>query len=680
MRPFLASFTLTAALVSSALAQEKITFQDHILPLVEANCAKCHNGDKKKGDLDLTGYAAALAGGASGKVVVPGDPEASKLIKVITHAEEPTMPPNRGKMADKEITAFKKWIAGGLLENLGSKALAGKPTVDLSVGAGAIGRPEGPPPMPGDLLLEPALTVKRGTAVTGLSASPWAPVIAVAGQKQIALYHSDTLDVLGVVPFKDEQGAYQPEDVKFSRNGKMLIVGGGHAAQAGRVSIFDLATGERIISVGSGQEFDSALGADLSPDQGKIALGGPSRLVKVLSTKDGSLLFKMKKHTDWVTAVAFSPNGEWLATADRNGGVVIWDADNGLEIHTLAGHKSAATALSWRLDSRVLASVSEDGSLKVWEMSEGKQVKTWNPHPTGVLSVSYTHDGRLVTCGRDNQVTAWGADGTRLKSFEFTNELPVRATFSHDGARVFASDWTGKVTAWETATGRRLAELAANPPSIAEQMTAAQQRLKELETGAVKAAPAATVETQRAEALKDWVKASNAVEKARAALAPKEAEDAKLKAEVIKNRTPELEAKRAVTKAARDQARTALTNALTALAAKTAQVSKGKGAAAVEARAVSPAEEMAAIKVRLAKLKAAQAYAGVHQLKESIADKKREQEKLMASGTKADKSAAEKIARQIAQDVKQLQKLTGDYEKLKSAAAGSSPAKQQARI
>ncbi len=667
-------------LVNTNLAQEKVTFQDHILPLVEADCAKCHNGDKKKGDLDLTSYAAALAGGASGKVVVPGDAEASKLVKVITHAEEPTMPPNRSKMADKEIAVFKKWIAGGLLETLGSKAIVGKPTVDMSIGAGAVGRPDGPPPMPGDLLMEPAVSVKRMTAVTGLAASPWAPVIAVAGQKQVTLYNTDTLDLLGVLPFKDEQGIYQPDDVKFSRNGKLVIVGGGHAAQAGRVCVFDITTGERIISVGSGQEFDSALGADLSPDQSKIVFGGPSRMVKIFSTKDGSVLFKMKKHTDWVTAAAFSPNGEWLATADRNGGVVIWDSDNGLEIHNLAGHKTGVTALSWRADSKVLASVSEDGSAKVWEMNEGKQVKTWNPHPSGVLSISYTHDGRVVTCGRDNQITTWSADGTKLKSFELTNELPVRATFSHDGGRVLASDWTGTITVWDAASGRWVGELAANPPTMAEQMAATQQRLKELEGGVAEAAPlAAAVETPRPGGMKEWLQASNAVEKARIALAPKEAQDARLKAEVLKNRTPELEAKRAIAKAAREQARTALTNALTAFQAKTALMGKSKGAVPVEVK-VDPAQEIAALKARLAKLKAAQVYAGVYNAKESIAAKKREQEKLTASGSKADKSAAEKLAKQIAKEEKELQKLSGDYEKLKSAAAESAPSSRQAKL
>jgi uncharacterized phage infection (PIP) family protein YhgE len=431
--------------------------------------------------------------------------------------------------------------------------------------------------------------------------------------------------------------------------------------------VYDITTGERIISVGSGQEFDSALGADISPDQTRIALGGPSRMVKIFSTKDGSVLHKMKKHTDWVTAVAFSPNGEWLASADRNGGVVIWDADNGLEIHTTAGHKSAVTALSWRSDSKVLASASEDGSAKIWEMQEGKQARTWNPHPSGVLSISYTHDGRLVTCGRDNQVAAWSADGNKLKSFEFTNELPVRVTFTHDGARVVATDWTGRVTVWDAKTGKRVSELAANPPTIAEQLAVTQSRLNELQSGGGK--PSAAVLAAQAalsEAQKEVEAANDALAKARAALAPKETEYATVKAQVAQKSTPPLEAKLKSLREARGAARLAVTNAVSAVETKTAQLTAAQKKAG-DNKAVDPAGEMASLKARLSKLKAAQAYASLYYAKESIAAKKREQEKLMASGTKADKSAAEKLAKQISKEEKDLQKLTGDYEKLKAA-------------
>ena len=94
----------------STPAQEKITYQDHVLPLIENNCGKCHNPDKKKGDLDLTSYSGALKGGGSGPVVVAGNPDSSKLWKAITHAEDPTMPPNKPKLPDKERSKLKGFL------------------------------------------------------------------------------------------------------------------------------------------------------------------------------------------------------------------------------------------------------------------------------------------------------------------------------------------------------------------------------------------------------------------------------------------------------------------------------------------------------------------------------------------------------------------------------------------
>ena len=677
MRPGFLPIYAALILGACATAQEKVTFQDHILPLVEANCAKCHNSDKRKGDLDLTSYGGAIAGGASGKIVVAGDPDSSKIWKVINHLEDPNMPPKSSKLPDKDLAVFKKWILGGLLENLGSKAITGRPTVNLALDSGVVDKPDGPPPMPGELLMEPVVAVKHSTAVIGLAASPWAPVVAIAGQKQIVLYDSDTLELLGVLPFRDEQEIYQPTDVTFSRNGKLVVAGGGHPAKAGRVLIFDITTGERIISVGSGVEFDSALGADLSPDQSKIVFGGPSRVVKVFSTKDGSLLYKMKKHTDWVTAVAFSPNGQWLASADRNGAIVIWDAENGVEIHSLAGHKLSVTALSWRGDSKVLASVSEDGSAKLWEMNEGKQVKTWNAHSGGALSVSYARDGRLATCGRDNKVTAWSVDGTKLRSFDFTNELPVRVTFTHDGGRVVATDWTGKVTVWESKDGRRVGELAANPPIIAEQIATVQDHLARLQTGgAISSSAKAADDAARAKAKAELVSASNVLAKARADLAPKEAVDAKLKVELIAKRTPELQAKRAVSRSAREEARDAVAKALALFEAKSTQFA----ALANPPKPINPALEAAALSARLAKLNAARIYSIAYYARESIASKKREREKLLASGTRTDKAAAEKLAKQIVSEEKDLQRLTVNYEKLKSAAASLPLPERQSKL
>jgi hypothetical protein len=673
-RPSLAVLLVCLTFPGILCAQEKVTFQDHVLPIVEASCAKCHNSDKKKGDLDLTSYSATVAGGASGKIVVAGDPEGSKIWKVINHTEDPPMPPKSSKLPDKDLAVFKKWIAGGLLETLSSKAQAVKPGVDLALNASAIGRPSGPPPMPGDLLMDSTVSVKRGAPASGLAASPWAPLIAIGGQKQIVLYHSDTLELLGVLPFKEGAESYQPGDLKFSRNGKLLVVGGGHAAKAGRVMVFDITTGERIIMVGQGEEFDSALASDVSPDQSRIAFGGPSKVLKIFSTKDGTVLHKIKKHTDWITAVAFSPNGEWLASGDRNGGISIWDADNGLEIHTLAGHRAGVTGLSWRGDSKVLASVGEDGAAKVWEMNEGKQVRTWNAHAGGALSIEYTHDGRLLTCGRDGRAEAWTSDGSKLKSLEVTNDLPVRATFTHDGGRAIVADWAGTVTVWDLKTGRRIGELAVTPPPLAKQVAATEQRLGELQSGSGKpTAEAAAAQAALAKAVPQTREASNAVDKARSAIVPLEAEVERLKLELAKKATPEIQTQLASARSVRNEARLALTNAVVKLQEKVAHLGKVTSEAGAAA-AMDPVKEKEILNARLVRLKAAQAYGSVYRVRESVAGKKREQERLLASGSRSDKSAAEKLARQIAQEEKEIERLAGEYQKLKSAAAASSAA------
>jgi hypothetical protein len=450
-------FGSIALFARGVAAQEKVSYQDQILPLVEANCSKCHNGDKKKADLDLTSYQGALKGSASGPVVLSGDVDGSKLWKAITHSEEPFMPPNRPPLSDKEREVIKQWIKGGLLETVSGKAVAAqKPALDLTLKTDAE-EFKGPPPMPRGVPLRPIVHTARVNAITGLATSPRAPLLALAGQKQILLFNTDTLEPLGILPFSEGQ----PVELKFSLNGQLLLAAGGRGAKSGRVLVWDIISGKKLMTLG--EEYDTVLSADIRPDQSQVALGGPSRLVKIIATNTGQVQHKIKKHTDWVTAVAFSPNGQMLASADRNGGISIWDPDTAQELFTLAGHKSAVTALSWRADSKLLASCSEDGSAKLWEMQEGKQAKNWTAHDKGALWISYCRDGRLVTCGRDNNITLWDSNGSQTKKLKSIDELPLRAAFTQDGKRVFAADFEGHVAAWSTTDGKHVGDLNANP-------------------------------------------------------------------------------------------------------------------------------------------------------------------------------------------------------------------------
>src|SRR5271163_3562531 len=88
----------------------KVTYQDHVSSIFHSRCGSCHNPDKQKGGLNLDNYGSAMQGGGSGKVIEPGDAENSTLFLVISHKEEPKMPPKSPKIPDADIELIRKWI------------------------------------------------------------------------------------------------------------------------------------------------------------------------------------------------------------------------------------------------------------------------------------------------------------------------------------------------------------------------------------------------------------------------------------------------------------------------------------------------------------------------------------------------------------------------------------------
>lgn len=461
--------TMTACLILASLAlgqsPAKLNYEQHVLPFLLEKCGNCHSPDKKRGGLIVTNYQKLMEGGSSGAVVKAGDPDKSSLFTSTAHKTEPFMPPMAPKVADDKIEMLRAWIAAGAPENPGSKVLAAGPKTDIGLASIVRGRPAGPPPMPTrPLAQDPFVLSRRADAILAVASNPWSPLVAVGGQKQVLLYHADTRDFLGAIPYPEGV----PTILRFSRNGSLLLVAGGRGSAMGKVAIHSVATGERVATVGA--ETDTILAADISPDQSLVAIGGPGKILRIHSTRDGKLLHEIKKHTDWITAIEFSPDGVLLATGDRSSGLVVWEAFTGREYFNLRGHSSAITEVSWRLDSNILLSSSEDGSIRQWEMENGRQVRSWGGHGGGTLGARYGMDGRIVSAGRDRVVKLWDGNGGAQKTFPALGDLALRATLSHDGSRVVSGDWTGTVSVFTSADGKKVGELSANPPPLVERI------------------------------------------------------------------------------------------------------------------------------------------------------------------------------------------------------------------
>ncbi|MES2475831.1 MAG: c-type cytochrome domain-containing protein [Verrucomicrobiota bacterium] len=458
-------FLILVSFSASVYAAEKTTFDDHAFPIFQQSCLNCHNPDKAKGGLDLSSISGVLKGSSGGKIVEPGD-SASILLKSLLPGAEKPMPPEGEKLSAGQMDILRQWIAQGLLENKSSSARKStKPKFETSLRSDPAAKPDGPPPMPVDLLLEPPVVTPRAAAVRAIAASPWAPLIAITGQHQILLHHTESLELVAILPFPEGD----PASLAFTPDARYLIVGGGVPGKSGVTVTFDITTGARALQVA--KEFDSVLACDIRPSFDLVATGGPSRLLKIWNTGTGELVKSIKKHTDWITALDVSTDGVLLASGDRNGGVWVWESETGSEYLTLRGHQAGITAASFRADSNILATASADGSVRFWEMNGGNEVKKIDAHTGGVTAFAFGRDGSSVTAGRDLKAKLWQADFNHARDLaQNLPALPTAVALSSDGKRAFVADAQGSIHVYQTEDAKLVGTIQNNPPTLASRL------------------------------------------------------------------------------------------------------------------------------------------------------------------------------------------------------------------
>jgi WD40 repeat protein len=112
-----------------------------------------------------------------------------------------------------------------------------------------------------------------------------------------------------------------------------------------------------------------------SPDGERLASGSGDTTVRIWHTASGKEALVLRGHTAVVASVAFSPDGRRLASGSRDGTVRIWNSETGKELLTLKGHAGPVFSVAFSPDGECLASGHEDGSIQLWETSVSPEVQ-----------------------------------------------------------------------------------------------------------------------------------------------------------------------------------------------------------------------------------------------------------------------------------------------------------------
>jgi WD40 repeat protein len=166
-------------------------------------------------------------------------------------------------------------------------------------------------------------------------------------------------------------------------------------------------------------------------------------------------------HTDWVRSVAFSPDGQMLASGSADGTIVLWDVMARQPLgQPLVGHMAEVWSVAFSPDGQTLASGGADGTIVLWnDVATGQPTgRPLTGHDFDVFSVAFSPDSQTLASGsRDLTIMLWNVETGQPIGHPLTGHAAtVRSlAFSPDGQTLASGDTDGAIILWNNvATGQ----------------------------------------------------------------------------------------------------------------------------------------------------------------------------------------------------------------------------------
>jgi len=188
--------------------------------------------------------------------------------------------------------------------------------------------------------------------------------------------------------------------VDVSPDGALLASGGGGVNR--HLDITRIADGAGLQHIYTGSYIHDVA---FAPAGALVATAGSDNAARIWSSQTGQLVTAIPAHDDDVNALAFSPDGQLLATgaggfdATDDSSIKIWNAHDGTPVRTLSGFGDWVYALAFSPDGTTLLSSGRTGSqgmIKLWNVADGALIRTYD---ASALDLAWSADGATFAYG-----------------------------------------------------------------------------------------------------------------------------------------------------------------------------------------------------------------------------------------------------------------------------------------
>ena len=272
------------------------------------------------------------------------------------------------------------------------------------------------------------------------------------------------VDALEVAPNPDDLTMNRVYGVAFSPDGKTLASAHGDTT----VRMWDVETRELKRTLGGSLTATSlerrghkyaVRSVAFSPDGNILASGGRGGRVLLWDADTGRLKQFVLRHAGAVWSLAFSPDGNTLAAATEGGYVYIYDVSNPKRVerkHRLRAHSVRAWSVAFSPDGRFLASGGGDTIVRLWDYETGSIEKLLKGHEEQVLNVAFGADNTLASSSADGTVRLWDVETKDSRILEGHTDWVFSVAFHPNGEILGSTGKDMSVRLWDTALGMPL--------------------------------------------------------------------------------------------------------------------------------------------------------------------------------------------------------------------------------